>query len=84
MTIMSARIVSGMRAAFLKLDKQLKEFGKNKCKFHKSRKKDPKRYLDCTHPAMGYGGMSRNTDCELENCPRVLYNDNGTSKGYGG
>lgn len=70
-------MVSTMRTAFLKLDKQLKEFGKDKCKFHKSRKKDPSKWLDCNHSAMGYGGMSRNTDCELENCPRILYGDEG-------
>ncbi len=75
--------VSVMRTAFLKLEKQLKEFGRNKCKFHKNRKKDRSKWLDCTHPAMDYGGMSRNTSCELENCPRVLHDDNGTSKGYG-
>jgi len=76
-------MIGAMRTAFFKLDRQLKEFGKSKCRFHKSRKKDPSRFLSCTHPAMDWGGMSRNTDCELKNCPRILHNDPGTSKGYG-
>jgi len=71
-----------MRATFLKLDKELKKFGRTKCKHHKRRfggwKKsiaDIKGTMDCHHSAMDYGGMSRNTNCELENCPRVLYGD---------
>ncbi len=65
-----------MRATFLKLDKELKAFGKTKCKHHKNRTHQGKKsMMDCYHSAMGYGGITRNTDCELENCPRVLYGD---------
>ena len=64
-----------MRDRFVRLDIDLKKFGKGRCKFNKNRFKNPSKHLDCGHPAMGYGGMSRNTACELENCPRVLYGD---------
>ena len=64
--------IATMRADFLKLEAELKKFGKVKCK-HRNKKKPT--VMECHHPAMGYGGMSRNTDCELENCPRVLYGD---------
>lgn len=63
-----------IRLDFLKLNAALKKFGKTKCKFHKNRKG---RGLECQHPAMAYGGMTRNTDCELENCPRALHGDEG-------
>ena len=68
--------IKEMRAIFLKLDRNLKKFGKEYCKFY-NRKKGPK-VVECFHPSMGYGGMTRNTDCELENCPRVLYGNEGT------
>lgn len=71
MTIMT------MRSNFLKLDAQLKKFGKTKCKFHKNRKGQKKSTVDCFHSSMSYGGISRNTDCELENCPRVLWGNEG-------
>jgi hypothetical protein len=70
--------VREMRAAFLKLDKALKDFGRKHCKCHTNQKdKKPSRGMQCKHSAMDYGGMSRNTDCELKNCPRVLYDDEG-------
>lgn len=65
-----------LRTTFLELDSKLKEFGRTKCKFHRNR--ESKRIgLECSHPAMAYGGINRNTDCELENCPRVLYGNEG-------
>jgi hypothetical protein len=68
--------ISMLRTAFLELDSKLKEFGRAKCKFHRNQKS--KRIgIECDHPAMGYGGINRNTDCELGNCPRVLYGDEG-------
>ena len=67
--------ISVLRSDLLKLDAQLKKFGRTKCKFHKNRKGKPEQGLECCHPAMAYGGMNRNTNCELENCPRILYGD---------
>ena len=67
--------VKEMRAAFLKLDKALKDFGKKHCKCHDQRKKIKGDWDGCDHSAMGWGGMNRNTNCELVNCPRVLYGD---------
>jgi hypothetical protein len=64
-----------IRLDFLKLNAKLKNFGKTKCKFHRNRKN--KTGLECSHPAMGWGGINRNTKCELENCPRALYGDKG-------
>lgn len=67
-----------LRSDFLKADVRLKRFGKRRCKFHKNREKDSsKLFLECRHPAMAYGGLNRNTNCELVNCPRVLYDDQG-------
>jgi len=65
--------IATMRASFLKLDKELKNFGRTKCKHRSWATRSSMRV--CGHPAMGYGGMTRNTNCELENCPRVLYGD---------
>ena len=65
--------IKTMRANFLKLDKELKEFGKTKCR-HRS-KTTKSSIMVCHHSAMSYGGMTRNVNCELENCPRVLYGD---------
>ena len=71
--------IATMRAAFLKLDKELKAFGKTKCKHNRLRHaRGKKLMIECDHPSMAYGGMTRNTDCELENCPRVLYGDEET------
>jgi hypothetical protein len=73
-----AHSAKSIRAAYLKLNKELKAFGKTKCKNHKNRTHHGKKsIMECHHSAMGYGGMSRNTYCELENCPRVLYGDEG-------
>jgi len=66
------QLIKIMRAKFLKLDKELKVFGRTKC-IHRNKVK--RTMMECHHPAMGYGGITRNTDCELENCPRVLYGD---------
>ena len=63
--------ITSIAAEFHKLDTQLKKFGKDKCKFHKNRKPKPK-WIECFHPSMSYGGMGRNTDCELDNCPRII------------
>ena len=69
-----------MRATAVRLETDLKHFGRYKCKWNKHRFKTPKRHLDCGHPAMAFGGMTRNTECELENCPRLLYGDEGSEK----
>ena len=69
--------VSKLRAAFLELDNKLKKFGRTKCKFHRNRKGKKTGSLECHHPVMGWGGINRNTDCELANCPRVLCGDEG-------
>ena len=69
--------IQRMREDFLKLDAQVKKFGKMHCKHHRRRTKPKAHPVNdaCCHPAMAFGGMSRNTNCELENCPRVLYGD---------
>ena len=64
-----------LRKACVELDRDLKRFGREKCKWNRRRFKTPKKHLDCGHPAMDFGGMTRNTKCELENCPRALYGD---------
>jgi len=70
--------ISMFKLAFLELDTKLKNFGKTLCKFHKNRNKQTRhQVIECHHPAMGYGGINRNTDYELINCPRILYNDEG-------
>ena len=66
-----------IRAAFLELDSKLKKFGRTKCKFHRNRKNKQTGILECNHPVMSYGGINRNTECELKNCPRVLHGDEG-------
>ena len=66
-----------LRLDFLELSARLKHFGKTQCRFHKNRKRNRQQGLECNHPAMAYGGITRNTDCELENCPRILYGDEG-------
>jgi len=64
-----------MRKTFLKLDQQLKEFGKKRCKIHACRKNPKHHSVDgaCSHLSMAFGGMGRNSDCELVNCPRILH-----------
>lgn len=55
------------------LTRDLKKFGNTRCKYHTSQKypKRKSKWTGCHHPAMGYGGISRNTDCKLDNCPRL-------------
>lgn len=73
--------ISTLKSAFLKLDIQLREFGKTKCKFHRNRKdkpmirqpKGPGQEIECCYPVMSYNGMYRNTDCRLKNCPRIFH-----------
>lgn len=68
--------IQEVQKQFKKADKELKHFGKTRCKFrYKGNKLGYKE--TCCHPAMGYGGMSRNIDCELTNCPRILHGDEG-------
>jgi hypothetical protein len=66
-----------LRLRFLELNAALKKFGKTKCKFHKNRIGVRTPGSDCHHPSMGYGGINRSRDCELENCPRILYGNEG-------
>ena len=70
-----------IRLKFLRLNVLLKEFGRTKCKFHKNRKANKNHVSECHHPTMSYGGMGRNTDCEITNCPRILYGDEGGKHG---
>lgn len=70
--------IGAMRATYLRLDRQLQKFGNAKCKHNWRRSKSQKKgIMECHHPNMSYGGMTRNTDCELRNCPRVLHGDEG-------
>lgn len=56
--------ISTLRSDFLKLNAQLKKFGRTKCKFYKNQ--------CCNHSTMGYGGISRDTDCKIGNCPLII------------
>ena len=69
--------MSVMRKRFLILQRELKIFGKTSCRFHENRKNKSKSIMECHHPSTAYGGINRNTDCELENCPRIIYGDEG-------
>lgn len=55
-----------LKARFLELNKNLKEYGKNKCTFYRDKG-------ICGHPAMGWGGIITDTGCRLDNCPFILY-----------
>ena len=57
--------IETIKAEFEKLSAQLKAFG-TLCKY-----RDKKQKGECNHEDMGWGGLSRNTRCELRNCPRV-------------
>lgn len=67
--------VSTMRLTFLKLDSEVKAFGRKKCKWNKHRFKTRSKHLECGHPAQDFGGMASDTSCKLENCPRVAWGD---------
>ena len=53
------------------LNDQLQKFGKTECKYHKNRLLKPRGLMECRHSSMGQGGLTRNTDCELTNCPLI-------------
>lgn len=66
------------RLDFADLDTKLKKYGRTLCRFHKNRSSRTwGLQLECHHPSTGYGGINRNTNCGLINCPRVIYNNEG-------
>lgn len=69
--------INKIKSQFEVLDKELKKFGRTKCKFRNPAKLT---MVECKHPAMAYGGLNTDTDCEIANCPRVLYGDHDKDK----
>jgi hypothetical protein len=70
--------IAQIKKEFNDLAARLETFGKTKCKFYAQPlnkktffRSNNKGY--CKHPDMDYGGITRNTDCELINCPRIIY-----------
>jgi hypothetical protein len=56
-----------LKSKFLKLDKELKEYGKTECTLYRNG--------TCHHPAMGWGSMTTDTGCRIDNCPFILYKE---------
>lgn len=56
-----------LKTRFLKLNKELKKYGKNECSFHENG--------TCRHPLMGWGGIATDAGCRLDNCPFILYRE---------
>lgn len=70
--------VKYLRGCFMNLNVRLKAFGRDSCKWHRNKKHPGRKHgMQCFHPAMGYGGITRDTDCRLVNCPRIIDGDEG-------
>ena len=53
-----------LKLNFSELNKALKEYGKTKCVFYNNG--------SCREPSMGWGGMTRDTECRIDNCPFII------------
>ena len=64
--------MSSLRMEFEDLESKHKRLSK-KCK-HRGKLHGYKKHSwdQCAHDSMDYGGMTRNTDCELINCPLMI------------
>jgi len=65
------RTMSDVRMEFESLQSKHKKLAKE-CKYLGKRNGyRPRSWNQCAHENMGYGGITRNTDCELANCPLI-------------
>lgn len=55
-----------LKSKFLKLRKLFKEYG-NKCIYNHNG--------TCREPTMGWGSMIADTECRIDNCPFILYEE---------